>query len=131
MNLLDKLRQLGDRLGIIEISVDPKKPSAPVKIQTRSITLDELMSLHIKDLDKLSQASVEAPASFEEIFKTAGIKAPSGGWNVDRLMEFLQSDRIRNMDRAEAQRERSLRAHDAWCGKRRGRHHRRADERAA
>ena len=105
MNLLEKLRQLGDRLGIIEIAVDPKKPSAPVKIQTRAITLDELMSLHIKDLDKLSQSSVEAPASFEEIFKAAGIKTPSGGWNVDRLQQFLESDRIRNMDRAEAQRE--------------------------
>ena len=104
MNLLDMLRKLGDQLGIIELSVDPNKPTAHAKIETRTITLDELVSLHIKDLQKLSQLPGEASVSFEEIFKAAGIETPSNGWNVDRLLEFLQHDGIRAMDRAQAQR---------------------------
>ena len=46
-----------------------------------------------------------AMVAADHAFKAAGIKMPSGGWNVDRLQQFLESDRIRNMDRAEAQRE--------------------------
>jgi hypothetical protein len=43
MDLLGMLRKLGDRLGIIELAADPQHPSAPVKIQTRTITtLDEV-----------------------------------------------------------------------------------------
>lgn len=98
------LRKLGDRLGIIELSGDPG-PSAPVKIQTRTITLDELMTIHLNDVRELAELHVDLPVSFDEIFKAAGIDTPPNGWTVDRLGEFLNGDRIRTMDRAEAQRE--------------------------
>jgi hypothetical protein len=105
MDLLGTLRKLGDRLGIIEIAADSQQASHPVKIQTRSITLDELVSIHLKDVQELAEVPAEFPASFDEIFNAAKIKAPPNGWTVDRLREFLNSERIRALDRADAQRE--------------------------
>jgi len=99
------LRKLGDRLGIIEVSTDPLEPSRPVKIQTRSITLDELVSIHLKDVQDLAELPADLPASFEQIFRAAKIKAPPSGWTVDRLREFLNTERMRAMDRVETQRE--------------------------
>src|SRR5215831_5964554 len=106
MNLLDALRKLGDRLGIIELSEDPEQPSVPVKVQTRSITLAELiMTIQIAEVRELAELPAELSVSFEDVFKAAGIETPPGGWTVDRLLEFVNSDRIRKMDHADAQRE--------------------------
>jgi hypothetical protein len=106
MNLLGALRRLGDRLGIIELSHDPQQPSVPVKIETRAITLAELiMTIQIAEVRELAELPAELSVSFEDVFKAAGIEAPPGGWTVDRLLEFVNSDRIRKMDHADAQRE--------------------------
>jgi hypothetical protein len=105
MDLLGMLRKLGDRLGIIEMSADPQQSALPVKIQTRTITLDELVSIHLKDVQDLAELSTELPASFDAIFKAAKIKEPPGGWTVDRLRDFLNTERIRALDRVETQRE--------------------------
>jgi hypothetical protein len=106
MNLLGALRRLGDRLGIIELSHDPQQPSVPVKIETRAITLAELiMTIQIAEVRELAELPAELSVSFEDVFKAAGIEAPPGGWTVDRLLEFVNSDRIRKMDYADAQRE--------------------------
>jgi hypothetical protein len=105
MDLLGMLRKLGDRLGIIELASDPHQPSAPVKIQTRTITLDELMAVHLKNVRELAEQPDELPASFDQIFKAAGIQTPASGWTIDRLGEFLSSERIQTLDHAAAQRE--------------------------
>src|SRR5437867_10855863 len=106
MGLLDKLRRLGDRLGIIEFSPASPQPSVPAKIQTRTLTLTELvMNIQITGVRVLAEMGAELPASFEDVFKAAGIQPGSAGWTVDRLHEFLNSERIRQMDRADAQRE--------------------------
>ena len=106
MELLDMLRKLGDRLGIIEFSSASPQPSVPAKIQTRTLTLTELvMNIQITEVRVLAELGAELPVSFEEVFKAAGIQPGSTGWTVDRLQEFLSSERIRQMDRAEAQRE--------------------------
>jgi hypothetical protein len=105
MDLLGMLRKLGDRLGIIELSVDSNQPSAPVKVQTRAITMDELLSIHLKDIKQLAEMPHELPVAFEEIFKAAGIETPPNGWSVDRLMDFLKDERIRKMQPDDAQRE--------------------------
>ena len=99
------LRKLGDRLGIIELAGDPQHPSAPVKIQTRTITLDELLSIHLKSVKHLAEQPADLPASFEDVFKAAGIQTPSSGWTVDRLCKLLNDDRLRTLDRAALQRE--------------------------
>src|SRR5215510_7859022 len=99
MDLLGMLRKLGDRLGIIEMSADPQESSLPVKIQTRTITLDELVSIHLKDVQDLAELSTDLPASFEAIFTAAKIKEPPSGWTVDRLREFLNTEQMRALDR--------------------------------
>src|SRR5213595_3857583 len=103
MNLIGMLRKLGDRIGIIEMSA-PQQPSAPIKIQTRTITLSELMmTVQISEVHELAKLPAELSVSFEDIFKAAGHDAAKAGWTVERLQEFLKSDRIRELDRAEAQ----------------------------
>jgi len=106
MDLLGMFRTLGDRLGIVELSRDPQAPSAPVKIQTRTITLEELiMTIQITKVRGLAELPAELSIPFENVFKAAGIAAPPNGWTVDRLLEFLNSDRIRSMGRTDAQQE--------------------------
>jgi hypothetical protein len=106
MNLLGALRRLGDRLGIIELSHDPQQPSVPVKVETRTITLAELiMTIQIAEVRELAELPAELSVSFEDVFKAAGIETPPTGWTVDRLLEFVNSDRIRKMDHVDAQRE--------------------------
>jgi hypothetical protein len=106
MNLVAILRQLGDRLGVVELSEDPQQSSAPVKVQTRTITLSELiMTIQVSEVHDLAKLPSELSIPFEDVFKAAGITGPAGAWTVDRLLEFLDSDRIRNMDHADMQRE--------------------------
>ena len=106
MDLLGALRKLGDRLGIVEVSREPQPPAAPVKIQTRSVTLAELiMAIRVTEVQSLAELPAELSISFDAVFNAAGIAPPHGGWTVDRLMEFVNSDRIRQMDRSEAQHE--------------------------
>src|SRR5262249_184488 len=106
MDLLGTLRKLGDRLGIVELSPNPKQPDEPLKVQTRAVTLAELiMTIHIAEVRHLAQRPSELQVPFDEVFKVARIEAPSGGWTVDRLLEFVNNERIRAMDHADAQRE--------------------------
>jgi hypothetical protein len=105
MGLMDMLRKLGDRLGILELS-PAAQPSSPVKVQTRTITLAELvMNIRITEVRELAEAPAELSVSFEDVFKAAGIQPGPTGWTVDRLKEFLSNERIRKMDRGDAQRE--------------------------
>src|SRR6478672_7990838 len=106
MSLLGMLRKLGDRLGIVELSPEQEQPAVPVKIHTRTITLSELvMTIQVAEVRELAELPAELSVSFEDVFKAAGIEAPPGGWTVDRLLQFVNSDRIRKMDHADAQRE--------------------------
>src|SRR5262249_440498 len=74
--------------------------------QTRAVTLAELiMTIHIAEVRHLAQRPSELQVPFDEVFKVARIEAPSGGWTVDRLLEFVNNERIRAMDHADAQRE--------------------------
>src|SRR5262245_20581227 len=105
MGLLSMLRKLGDRLGIVELS-SAQQPSAPVKIQTRTITLSELvMNIQVDEVRDLAEPPAELSVSFEEIFKAAGIQPSATGWTIERLQQFLASDQIRKMGRTEAQHE--------------------------
>ncbi|OLE74876.1 MAG: hypothetical protein AUG12_00545 [Acidobacteria bacterium 13_1_20CM_2_57_8] len=105
MNLLGMLRKFGDRVGIIELAPEARL-DAPVKIQTRAVTLSELATkIQITGVGKLAELPAELSVSFEDIYRAAGIHATSTGWTVERLYEFLNSDAIRAMDRPTAQQE--------------------------
>jgi hypothetical protein len=47
----------------------------------------------------------ELSVSFDDIFKAAGIQPTPTGWNAERLHQYLNNDRMRAMDRSEAQKE--------------------------
>jgi hypothetical protein len=105
MNLIGILRKLGDRIGIIEISSAEIQTSAPAKIQTRTITLSELMmTVQVSEVHELAERPSDLSVPFEDIFKAAGHNEEKAGWTVERLQEFLNSDRIREMSRDDAQR---------------------------
>jgi hypothetical protein len=77
-----------------------------VKIQTRSVTLSELvMTIQISEVRELAELPAELTIPFDDVYKAAGIEPPPSGWTVDRLQEFLNNDRIRGMSHEEAQRE--------------------------
>src|SRR4030095_13522680 len=106
MDLLGMLRRLGDRLGILQLSPGSQQTSAPVKIQTRTVTLTELsMTIQISEVQSLAELPAELSVSCENIFRAAAIPTPPSGWTVDRLGDFLGSDRIRGLDRTETQHE--------------------------
>jgi hypothetical protein len=99
------LRTLGGRLGILELS-KTSQPSAPAKVETRTVTLSQLiMTIRITNVRDLADLPSELSIPFQDVFSAAGITAPPEAWTVDRLLEFLNTERIRNMDRADAQRE--------------------------
>ena len=106
MNVLEILRKLGDRLGIIEVSKEQPASTAPLKIQTRSITLSELtMTIQVTNVRDLAESPAELLISFADVFKAAGIVAPPGGWSIERLTEFLNTGGLRSLNRDDAQRE--------------------------
>ena len=105
MNLLAMLRNLGDRLGILEVSQSGAK-SPPVKVQTRSVTLSELiMTIQVTEIHELADSSTGSSIPFDEVFKAAGISPSTTPWSVDRLMQFLESDRFRGKSREDIQHE--------------------------
>ena len=105
MDLIGILRKLGDRIGIIEMSSAEKQTAAPAKIQTRTVTLSELMmTIQVSDVHELAESPADLSVPFDDIFKAAGHNAEKAGWTVERLQEFLNSDRIRKMSRDDIQR---------------------------
>jgi hypothetical protein len=104
MDLIGILRKLGDRIGIIEMSSAEKLTAAPAKIQTRTITLSELMmTVKVSEVHELAESPTDLYVSFEDIFKAAGYNAEKTAWTVERLQEFLNSDRIRKLSRDDMQ----------------------------
>jgi hypothetical protein len=106
MYLIDMLRKLGDRLGIIEFApASPHRPE-PVKVQTRTVTLTELITaIRVTEIRELAGMPAELSVPFEDVFNAAGIKPSAEGWTIDQLEQFLNSEKIRGMNRTEAQHE--------------------------
>jgi hypothetical protein len=106
MYLTDMLRKLGDRLGIIEVAPASPEKRAPVKVQTRTVTMTELITaIRVTELRELAEMPAELSVPFDEVFKAAGIPDAPKGWTIERLEVFLKEDKIRAMDHAHAQQE--------------------------
>jgi hypothetical protein len=72
MGLLAKLQALGCQLRLVQMV--PKTQTAPTKIETRSVTLQELTTqLQTENVRILAESPVELTIDFERIFETAGI----------------------------------------------------------
>ncbi len=104
MNLLALLRNVGDRLGVLQLS-KPAAKAPLVKVETRSVTLSELiMTIQVSELQEVADSGSALSISFDEVFNAAGI-SPSVPWSVDRLMQFLESERFRGKSREDIQHE--------------------------
>src|SRR5205807_2428627 len=86
MPLLENLRAMGNRLGLINI-VTLKDPSAETpKVTTRSMTLDQLASeVSHAEMRALAELPAELSVGFDKVFDAAGIKPPPHGWSVVKL----------------------------------------------
>jgi len=100
MPLLQWLKDVGGRLGVIRI-VSTSAPSAPDRLPTRTVTLQELMGeVRAEEIRALADSPSDLLASPEQIFAASGVATPPHGWTVERLAEFL-----RTADRAAMPRE--------------------------
>jgi hypothetical protein len=103
MGLLEQLRAVSEKIGLLEAR-SPSKSAAPVKIQTRSITLAELTTeLRSEEIRALADLPAELSVDFERVFQAAGIKGAPGAWNAERLKQVLRTDAIKKLERKTAQ----------------------------
>jgi len=104
VNLLDLLRKLGDRLGILEAAAGPQA-GVPARIQTQSVTLAELMTkINRKPIHALAGAADEFSVAFARIFEAAGIRPPAGSWTVERLQQLTHCGEFKALNKSAAQR---------------------------
>jgi len=86
------------------VQVVPKTKTAPEKIATRNVTLQELTTqLHAENMRVLAESPVELTIAYEKVFESAGIKALSNGWTAEHLVKLLQSKPYKEMDKAALQ----------------------------
>jgi hypothetical protein len=101
MSLLDSLRRLGERIGIIRLA-PAAKAGGPVKIVTREMKLSELTGT-------IPAAAVSADEplirDFTRLYELAGVEAPARGWSAERLADLLASEPIAKLERSAAQAE--------------------------
>ncbi len=103
MNLFDLLQTMGGRLGILEAAAKGKAEE-PVKVVTRSVSLEELKTnIKAESMQDLANLPSELTLPFEQIFEAAGIAAPAHGWNLSRLRALLLAASRKNLDRVAVQ----------------------------
>jgi hypothetical protein len=107
MGLLTNLRALANHLGIIQVVKADQAAAgvAPAKIQTRSVTLDELVSAVKQDeVRTLAEAPAELTVTLAKVCEAAGVKPAGNGWTVDKLGDLLRSEKFASLSREPAQR---------------------------
>jgi predicted nucleic acid-binding Zn-ribbon protein len=105
MRLMEMLESLGDRLGILEKAAGSVSPAGS-KIQTRSVTLEELKSeIRSEEVQALADLPAELAIPFDKIMETAGIGPGPRGWTIERLRTLLLTDAFKNLKREEAQKQ--------------------------
>jgi hypothetical protein len=103
MNLLKRLKGIGDKIGILEtVTTSGRAPAA--RIRTRTVTLREL-TVEIKSVEvkALAEAPAELAIPLDKIFETAGIEAGPGSWTVDKLRQFVEGGNLRDKPQDEMQ----------------------------
>lgn len=97
MGLLEKLQALGCQLKLVQMI--PKTSTTPEKIETRSVTLQQLTTeLQAENVRILAESPIELTIAFERIFATAGIIPESNKWTIERLNELLRTAPYNKMD---------------------------------
>jgi len=96
MSLFKFLQGVGDRLGILEPVPNPGNTS-PVRVQTRTVTLQELtVEIRSNEIRSLAESPSEFAVTFERIYESAGIPSSPEGWTIDRLQQLVAADPFKN-----------------------------------
>ena len=94
------IQSVGGRLGIIEKPEAGKAAAQPAKIQTRSVTLEQLKTeIRAEEVRALAEAPAELTVPFEKIYETAGLPKLSSGWSIDRLRQLLEMESFKGQPR--------------------------------
>jgi hypothetical protein len=104
MSLLDGLRTLGGKLGLIQTAPAAAPGEPPAKVISRTVTLQALTTeIQAAEVRVLADLPAELSVHFDKVFEVAGIRAPAHGWTIARLQQLLRSDPYRGMEREAAQ----------------------------
>ena len=94
------IQSVGGRLGIIEKPEAGKAAAQPAKIQTRSVTLEQLKTeIRAEEVRALAEAPAELTVPFEKIYETAGLPKLPSGWSIDRLRQLLEMESFKGQPR--------------------------------
>lgn len=104
MSLLDGLRTLGGKLGLIQVAAPTPAGEPPAKVVSRDVTLQDLTTeVRAEEVRVLAALPAELSVGFDKVFETAGVQPPAHGWTIERLQQLLRTDQYRGMDRESAQ----------------------------
>ena len=105
MSLLNSLRHVATKLGLIQIAV-VANAAEPTRITTRAISLQQLTTeLRHADVNALAAAPAEFSVPFESIFATAGITTATaqGRWSIDKIHELVTTPPYKEQSRDQVQ----------------------------
>lgn len=100
MSLLDRLRGVGEKLGLVHAPATEAENAEPQhqKVETRTVTVKTLASeIEAADVRALAEAPAELNVPFEKVFDAAGVQAPAHGWTSLRLQELLETEQFQAM----------------------------------
>jgi hypothetical protein len=104
MSLLDGLRALGGKLGLIQAAPAAPPGQLPAKVTSRVVTLQALTGeVRAEEVRVLAELPAELTVGFDRVFESAGVRPPAHGWTIDRLQQLLRTDPYRDMNREAAQ----------------------------
>lgn len=111
MNLTDRLRALGTRLGLVRLAA-PVVADTPAKIVTRAITLadlrteihgDRVAALAPPAVTPIAQDAVSLDVPFTVIDEAAGVAVAAHGWTAERVATVMRSPELAGAPRATVQ----------------------------
>ncbi len=103
MSIIDQLRAVGGRLGILQIE-QPKTAKTLTKVVTRVLTLAELESeVAVAGGALQARERAELTNDFMGICTAAGVLEPKHGWTIERLEHELRQPTFAGLQRAAAQ----------------------------
>ena len=94
MKVVDFLKKVAAKTGIVKVMKERREDdSVVVTIETRSITLEELVAEHREEREaRYGEMATELTVDFDKLFEATKIESPQHGWNAQKALEFLESE---------------------------------------
>ena len=94
MKVVDFLKKAAAKTGFVKVMKERHEDdAAEVTIETRSITLEELVVEHREEREAgYGEMATELTVDFDKIFEATKIESPGHGWNAQKALEILESE---------------------------------------